>query len=95
MKIENDDKDFIALVGLELDTESRLDKKRKIKSLVDFIIRYNLDLNEIIIVYKRKTNQLNKYRDPVTGSTWTGKGRPPKWFINHLQGGGKKEDLEI
>ena len=23
-----------------------------------------------------------KYRDPATGSTWTGRGKPPKWIAN-------------
>ncbi len=23
-----------------------------------------------------------KYRDPVTGATWTGRGKPPKWIAD-------------
>ncbi len=22
-----------------------------------------------------------KYRDPLTGNTWTGRGKPPKWIV--------------
>ena len=33
---------------------------------------------------------LAKYRDPVTGQTWTGRGRAPKWLE-----GRKKEDFLI
>lgn len=31
-----------------------------------------------------------KYRDPVTGATWTGRGRAPKWLEDK-----KKEDFLI
>ena len=24
-----------------------------------------------------------KYRDPVTGATWSGRGRPPRWLEGH------------
>ena len=36
-----------------------------------------------------------KYRDQKTGSTWAGRGAPPKWFSDHIAAGGKKEDLLI
>jgi DNA-binding protein H-NS len=28
-----------------------------------------------------KTAGTAKYRDPVTGKTWTGRGKPPNWII--------------
>ena len=97
MKIKNEDKDkdFLALVGTEFLNESRLDRTRKIRSIIDFIVRYDLDINDIVVAYKRKTNQMSKYRDPLTGATWSGKGRQPKWFLKYINEGGKKEDLEI
>lgn len=36
-----------------------------------------------------------KYADPKTGKTWSGQGRQPKWFLEHLDKGGKEEDLLI
>ena len=36
-----------------------------------------------------------KYRDPKTGETWTGRGRPAGWLKAHLDAGKKKEDFLI
>lgn len=39
---------------------------------------------------KSKGVVVAKYRDPATGATWSGRGRPPKWLD-----GKKKEDFAI
>jgi DNA-binding protein H-NS len=36
-----------------------------------------------------------KYRDPATGTTWTGRGKKPKWVEAALASGKKLEDLAI
>lgn len=36
-----------------------------------------------------------KYRDPTTGETWTGRGKPPKWLAAHLAKGNSKEAFLI
>ena len=36
-----------------------------------------------------------KYKDPITGITWSGRGIKPKWFVLALSNGKKKSDLEI
>lgn len=36
-----------------------------------------------------------KYRDPVTGKTWSGRGNPPKWMKDHIAQGHPKADLEM
>lgn len=36
-----------------------------------------------------------KYRDPATGSTWTGRGLKPKWLVAALAEGKKIEDFAI
>jgi len=36
-----------------------------------------------------------KYRDPKTGETWSGRGRPAGWLQAHLDAGRKKEDFLI
>ncbi|MEM7709504.1 MAG: H-NS histone family protein [Pseudomonadota bacterium] len=37
-----------------------------------------------------------KFRHPENGSvTWSGRGRQPQWFKDHLAGGGTSEDLAI
>jgi DNA-binding protein H-NS len=45
---------------------------------------------------KTKGNQLPKYRHPENPDmTWTGKGRKPKWYLEYIENGGKKQDLAI
>lgn len=36
-----------------------------------------------------------KYRDPKSGQTWTGRGRPAGWIQAYLDAGKKKEDFLI
>ena len=36
-----------------------------------------------------------KYRDPESGSTWTGHGKRPGWFVKAIEGGKKAEELAI
>lgn len=36
-----------------------------------------------------------KYRDPATGSTWTGRGLQPKWIVALLANGKNLDDLKI
>lgn len=36
-----------------------------------------------------------KYRDPATGSTWTGRGLKPRWLTAAIEAGGKVEDFAI
>ena len=36
-----------------------------------------------------------KYRDPATGSTWTGRGLKPKWLASALSDGKSLDDFAI
>jgi len=36
-----------------------------------------------------------KYRDSATGTTWTGRGKQPKWLSAAIKGGKKLEDFKI
>lgn len=36
-----------------------------------------------------------RYRDPATGSTWTGRGRKPKWLVEAEAAGRSVEDFAI
>ena len=36
-----------------------------------------------------------KYRDPVSGATWTGRGKPPRWMAAALEQGKTKESFLI
>ena len=34
-----------------------------------------------------------KYREPITGKTWTGHGKRPGWFVQAIENGKKAEDM--
>lgn len=36
-----------------------------------------------------------KYRNPATGATWSGRGRPPHWLAEELAKGRKREEFLI
>ena len=36
-----------------------------------------------------------KYRNPATGETWTGRGKPPRWMAAQLSSGKTKADFLI
>lgn len=44
---------------------------------------------------KPKASIAPKYRDPATGNTWTGRGRPPVWLAEKLSQGATKESFLI
>jgi len=45
----------------------------------------------------KKTKQAvaPKYRDPETGNTWTGRGKPPRWLSDAEQAGKNRDDFLI
>ena len=53
----------------------------QIKSLID---EYGITLKDLSRPGKgsKRESVPPKYRDPATGSTWTGRGKPPKWIAN-------------
>lgn len=58
--------------------------KAKIRALID---TYGLTAQDVFPdLYpkgragREKIHVRAKYRDPATGSTWTGRGKPPKWI---------------
>ena len=69
-----------------------VDARRKVRELMD---AYNLSPSDLAESNK-KTTQVEKkgtvqakYRDPESGTTWTGRGRAPRW----LNGRDKEEFL--
>jgi DNA-binding protein H-NS len=53
-----------------------------VRQLVD---QFNLSVADVFPVGKSKSSKSGnkvaaKYRDPVTGATWTGRGKAPKWI---------------
>ena len=36
-----------------------------------------------------------KYRNPLSGATWSGRGKEPPWMVYLIQQGAKREDFRI
>jgi DNA-binding protein H-NS len=36
-----------------------------------------------------------KYRDPVSGATWSGRGKVPRWMRHLIEQGAKRDDFRI
>lgn len=54
----------------------------KVQALVT---EYDLTQEDVFPAAKAKATRQTvapKYRDPVTGATWTGRGKPPKWIAD-------------
>lgn len=54
----------------------------KVRTLVT---EYDLTQEDIFPASKAKATRQTvapKYRDPATGATWTGRGKPPKWIAD-------------
>lgn len=46
-------------------------------------------------VVVRKKSSKAKYRDPASGATWTGRGRPPRWITDAEAKGKKRESFAV
>ena len=44
---------------------------------------------------KRRAKPAPKYRDPITGATWTGRGMHPRWMRAAIQAGKSPDDFLI
>lgn len=64
-------------------------KKEHINYIVALVKEFNLEPSEIFNnMTKAKTKvitPLQKYKDPSTGKTWSGRGRAPGWMIGNFE----------
>lgn len=79
-------------------------RKKEIKGVIQNIQRLiheygltaqDLGFKNIALAKKGKTGSvpLAKYRDPVSGKTWTGRGKPPLWITEAVKAGKKNDYL--
>ena len=62
------------------------------------MVEYGLtvaDLNGGRSGTRRGATVAPKYRNPETGETWTGRGKPPRWMAAQVAAGKTKEDFLI
>ena len=63
----------------------RLEKGEALERIRALIVEYQLLPSDLGFHHgpaKKKSGAVAapKYRDPATGATWTGRGRPPRWL---------------
>lgn len=55
-----------------------------VKQARELVAQYDLTPDDVFGGKKASTSGRStvapKYRDPATGATWTGRGKPPKWI---------------
>lgn len=56
------------------------EKARAIASIRALMQSHGVTLADLGAAKRRVSVGVPKYRDPETGRTWTGRGRPPIWF---------------
>lgn len=77
----------------ELEQQIQEARKRELSDAVgkvrNLIAEYGLTADDVFPSARGRGNAsatgtkvAPKYRDPATGQTWTGRGKPPKWIQN-------------
>lgn len=90
---------------LKLDEERKIEKTQAIAAARALIKDHNLTAQELGLSGKspakqaaqddKRTTVAAKYKDPVSGKTWTGRGKTPAWLATHLAAGRSKQDYLI
>ena len=105
--INLDDLSLEELVSLQADIEkhiSDLQKQQKTAFLSEFRAKakaLGFSFDELVEAGQRLSSGKkgksvpDKYQDPESGKTWTGRGRKPAWVIAQLEQGKTLDDLLI
>ncbi|WP_175743474.1 H-NS family nucleoid-associated regulatory protein [Burkholderia ambifaria] len=81
-------KEYRELISMRAKLDEEIERVRKaerhtaIREIGKLIVEFGInatELREIISGVRRKKPQA-KYWDPLTGATWSGRGRRPKWL---------------
>ena len=90
---------------LKLDEERKIEKSQAIATARALIKSHDLTAQELGFSGKfpakhaaqgdKRMTVAAKYQDPVTGKTWTGRGKTPAWLAAHLAAGRAKQDYLI
>ncbi|MGC3030229.1 H-NS family nucleoid-associated regulatory protein [Burkholderia sp. DN3021] len=81
-------KEYRELISMRAKLDEEIERMRKaerhtaIREIGKLIVEFGInatELREIVSGVRRKKPQA-KYWDPLTGATWSGRGRRPKWL---------------
>lgn len=83
--------------ALDAEIEAAREKEvaTALATIKELVVEYELTERDVFggrvaNVDRVKKAVVPKYRDPGTGKTWTGRGKPPRWITS-----GKREDFLI
>lgn len=76
----------------EINRIKKTERKHKIKEIVQIMQLYSITLDEVNIAIN---SNVAKYRDDVTGQTWSGRGKKPAWVVALINNGGNIDDYLI
>ncbi|WP_338497739.1 H-NS histone family protein [Delftia tsuruhatensis] len=80
--------DYKTLLKRKSELEARIAETLKaekggvIAKVRELVHEFGLTHDDIFSARKSKSANIGvpKYRDPATGATWTGRGKPPRWI---------------
>lgn len=79
--------DYKALLQRKAELDSqiaqalKLEKGGAVAQVRELIVQYQLTREDVFGGGARKASVgVAKYRNPATGATWTGRGKPPRWI---------------
>lgn len=69
----------------QIEEAKKAARKDAVKAIKELVVKYDLTVDDIPRTNARAgsgsgTKVLPKWQDPVTGTTWSGRGKTPKWF---------------
>jgi DNA-binding protein H-NS len=75
------------LIDQQINEARRQEKSGAVAQVRALIEEYELTPQDVFPAGRARsasagTKVAPKYRDPATGQTWTGRGKPPKWIQN-------------
>ncbi|WP_280189444.1 H-NS histone family protein [Delftia sp. PS-11] len=80
--------DYKTLLQQKAELEAKIaealkaEKGGAIAQVRDLVQQYGLTQDDVFGTVKRKLSTGEpKYRNPETGATWTGRGKPPNWIL--------------
>ncbi len=92
-------KDLQDKVAIAIFDYEKRKKQEALAAVKELAAREGFSLNDLLDTPKKSKSapkSAPKYRHPEnTTATWTGKGRKPKWVVEHLEAGGSLDDLKI
>lgn len=91
-------------IDAEFIRREKQNRKDALKAARDAAAKFGFALEDLLAAPKGKPKgrrrgargpQPAKFKDPVSEKTWSGMGRPPTWYKNHVDAGKPEADLLI